>query len=139
MTCIEHTQKGDSGGYARSTCGGRTVVLHRLVYIRYYNLDLADIHGMVIRHTCDNPRCINPDHLLLGTQQDNMDDRCARQRTTKGEGIPQSKLTVTQVRYIRKHYKPRSKDYNQRVLGEQFGVDSTTIGQIVRGQLWVGV
>ena len=138
MTCIEHTQKGDSGGYARSKCGGRTVGLHRLVYIRYYNLNLSDIQGMVIRHTCDNPRCINPEHLIIGTQQDNVDDMVSRGRQAKGCNRKHAKLTKEQVIYIRKHYKPRSKDYNQRVLGEQFGVDSSTIGQIVRGQIWVG-
>lgn len=141
MSCIEHTQKGCSGGYARANINGRTVGLHRAVYIRHHGLDITAIDGKVIRHTCDNPRCINPVHLVIGTQQDNMDDMVNRGRhvlgrRVKGVQVHTAVLTPEQVLYIREHYKPYSKDANQKTLAKQFNVDYTTIAQIVRRQTW---
>ena len=53
------------------------VKVHRLVY---QLVNDEDITGLVVRHTCDNPKCINPDHLLKGTPTDNMRDRDERDR-----------------------------------------------------------
>ena len=91
--CIDHGQVGKKVidrknfkggyGYTKRAWGGkpkRTVKLHRAVYCDYHGLSLDYIEGMVVRHICDNPRCINPLHLMLGTQQDNIDDMMERGR-----------------------------------------------------------
>lgn len=76
-TCIEHTQKCPT--YGRCRLGGKHTSLHRKVFLEAYGY-LPDI----VRHTCDNPRCINPEHLVGGTQQDNMQDRLVRGRWSGG-------------------------------------------------------
>ena len=70
--CIESTNHRVKGGYAQIGYGGKTWVHHRLVW----TLEHGEIpEGMMVLHRCDNPPCINIDHLFLGTHQDNMDDR----------------------------------------------------------------
>lgn len=67
--CVEHTQKGDKCGYGMTRQGGRAMGYHRAVFLR--------THGYlpeVVMHTCDNPRCINPEHLLPGNQSLNIQD-----------------------------------------------------------------
>ena len=94
--------------------------------------------GMWVLHTCDNPSCVNPDHLFLGTAKDNSDDMRAKGRenypghSLPGELNPNRKLTQEQVDYIRSVYKwgmgPK--------LAKEFGVHPFTINRIVRGEKW---
>ena len=93
------------------------------------------IKGTVVRHTCDNPRCINPKHLLLGTVQDNIDDMVARGRNrgASGERNSMAKLTDEQVRVIRSMYVRNSKTHGTVALSKLFGVSQTGISSIVRG------
>lgn len=69
--CVEHKQRGDKNGYGSTTrirYGVRhRVQLHRAVYVDSSGCSWEDIRGLVIRHKCDNPRCINPEHLETGT------------------------------------------------------------------------
>lgn len=126
-------------GYALVTRPGarsRSVLLHRLVYCRSNGLELADIAGKVVRHTCDNPRCINPAHLLIGTRADNNRDRADRGRSAKR--VPsRQKLTATDCAAIVKRYNP------QRVgikapdgvvqLARDYGVDTNVIYRVLGG------
>lgn len=68
--CIEWTGYRDKKGYSRLSVGGE-VLLHRISFMMH---NAADVDGMLVCHRCDNPSCINPSHLFLGTAQDNMDD-----------------------------------------------------------------
>ena len=72
--CMEWTRCYNTDGYPRM---GGNVKVHRLVNSLYTG---ADIKGLVIRHTCDNIKCINPVHLLPGTQHDNINDMVVRDR-----------------------------------------------------------
>ena len=101
MDCIEHTQKGDAGGYGTTRYKGVNIKLHRLAYCEHHNIQPSDIAGVVKRHTCDNPRCINPMHLLEGTHQDNMADKVHRGRSAKGVENGNSKLTPEDIIKIR--------------------------------------
>lgn len=74
--CLEWTRCLNTDGYPRMS---GNVKVHRLMY-ELNNPD-DDIKGFVIRHTCDNPKCINPDHLLKGTAAQNILDRDSRGRT----------------------------------------------------------
>ena len=78
--------------------------------------------GAVIRHTCDNSACCNPDHLIEGTQQQNVDDRQAR-----SDWVPRRKLSPEQVDYILSSDKP------QLTLARELGVSQPTIGRVRRG------
>lgn len=77
--CLEWTRCYNSDGYPRTAWNGSTNgKVHRIVY----QLSTGEsIDGLVVRHKCDNPRCINPDHLEVGTVIDNVQDRNERGRT----------------------------------------------------------
>jgi hypothetical protein len=83
--------------------------------------------GMYVCHHCDNTKCINPEHLFLGTQTDNMIDM-----TIKGRHI--RKLNEETVRKVRKLY--ATGVYSYLSLGNKLGISATHIGQIVRRDRW---
>lgn len=74
--CLVWTRCFSTDGYPRmSIKNNANVKVHRLVYQLYYN---EDITNKLVRHVCDNPKCINPKHLISGTATDNMLDRQER-------------------------------------------------------------
>ena len=107
---------------------------HRMAYkLRYGDFD----ENLLVCHRCDNPSCVNPSHLFLGTNQDNMNDSSKKGRKKGincGEKHPNSKLTEGDVRRIREVYKPRI--YSLRKLASEYGVDNSTIGYIIKRKLW---
>ena len=139
--CIDHGYTGDSFGYQK-TCyrldGVRkSTMRHRLVYCEANNLSLQDIKGLVVRHKCDNPRCINPKHLLLGTQAENIRDRVKRGRDALGEANGLSKLTAQDVLFIRSHYtRGQGQPYNTVALGRMFNVSPRNISDIIHRETW---
>jgi len=91
--------------------------------------------GMVIRHKCDNPKCINPDHLELGSPFDNSADMLARGRSSlKKGGAP--KLTDSQVKEIKLLANGPNRK-SDAVIAKEFGVSDKTIMSIRRGWTWV--
>lgn len=92
FNCKSH--RLDRDGYARLDRYGKEWQMHRYVYTITYNVVLEP--GMVVRHKCDNPSCINPKHLALGTQLENMRDKMLRNRPIKRS----HKLTIHEQREI---------------------------------------
>lgn len=123
-------------GYGYLQHEGRQVLAHRLAYCQAHNLSLEDIGGQVVRHKCDNPKCIEPSHLEIGTQADNMADKVKRGRVLRGEAVGNSKLSPDQVSEIKRLYKKRSKNFNQYQLAKKFGVSQGQISMIVGGKRW---
>jgi len=123
--------------YHGPKCGGglayrsfRRELAHRFSY-RHHKGEIPK--GMLVRHTCDNPVCVNPDHLLLGTPADNMKDKVERGRAVgakRGVANHRAKLTEEQVSEIR--HDPRS----CKVLGELHGVCPMLISKVKRRILW---
>jgi hypothetical protein len=91
--------------------------------------------GKVLRHKCDNPPCVNPDHLEVGTKAENSQDMADRHRSTFYERNPLAKLTFAQVCEIRSLY---SRGALQRELAIKFGVSRPNISRIVNLKGWVG-
>lgn len=120
-------------GYGRLRLEGKMQRAHRLMY-QLRNGPIAD--GQVIRHSCDNPACVNPDHLCLGTQLENVRDMFVRGRANKlnGESHPNAKLTDLQVAEIRRRYVPGVYGKGAHVLAKEFGVSKPTIQAIVSGE-----
>lgn len=128
--CLEHGLEEVNGGYHRSGRG----YLHRQVLERKLCRSLQP--SEVCRHTCDNPRCIEPEHLVPGTHQDNVKDRVARGRTAHGQGHYAAKLDEAQVRAIRAEYVPRSRVHGTRAISRRLGVSQWVVSHAIRGITW---
>lgn len=97
---------------------------------------ISDIDdGDCVCHSCDNPACVNPDHLWRGTHQENIEDmrKKGRSYSAKGELSPRAKLTEEEVRYIKNLLKAGA---NQTHIAKQFGVHAGTISKINIGTRW---
>lgn len=92
--------------------------------------------GLHVLHHCDNPKCVNPNHLFLGTNLDNILDKVRKNRQTKGEQNGRAKLTWEQVREIRKRYRRNSRKSGTVALAREYGVTNALIGKIIRNELW---
>lgn len=95
-------------------------------------------HGMCVLHKCDTPGCVNPDHLFLGTNLDNVRDMDAKGRRVNGPNYGSdhgmSVLTEAQVLEIMKLLESRYP--TQRKIAEMYGVSKATINHIKTGRLW---
>lgn len=125
---------GAKAEYGKFWLDGKTVSAHRLVYESIHG---AVPDGMMVCHHCDNPLCVNPNHLFLGTASDNIEDMIqkGRQGYTGQRGVknPKVKLHPYQVREIR--IKARQGQSSSR-LAKQYGVNKSTINRIINGDLW---
>jgi hypothetical protein len=93
---------------------------------------------MDVCHRCDNPACINPDHLFSGTRKENMDDRDSkgRNRPGRGEAVGTSKLTEVDVISMRRL---RQKGLTFDSIAQRFGVAKKTALQAIKGEQWAHV
>lgn len=122
---------GTRSGYGAIKVKGKTLSAHRYSYM----LNCGDIpKGMFVCHTCDNPKCINPDHLFLGTNSDNMKDAYKKGRLTLptsgnfkiGNKPVNRKLTDEQVVEIKEILKTRGKK-TLKQIAQQFNVKEYVI------------
>lgn len=101
--------------------------------------------GLMVLHRCDVPLCVNPEHLFLGTAQDNAQDmhmkgravsglKLCPSKAARGEASGTSKLTEQQVREIRARYVPNG--VGSKRLAAEFGVSPDLIRRVVRRKLW---
>lgn len=116
----------DKDGYPRIVVNNKGQRIHRFMYEQCLGFIPKK---MCVIHKCDNPLCINPYHLKLGTHKDNMVDRNRKRRTAFGEKNGQNKLTEEQVKIIKK-----SKGI--RPLARRFNVNPKTIYDIKIGKNW---
>lgn len=131
--CHEWPNSKNSRGYGTlgGDLNGPTLAAHRVAW----EIAHGPIPpGMGVRHICDNPPCINPEHLLLGTHQDNMDDRTARERQVRGTRSSKAKLTEDQVRQMRALYATGA--VRKVDLAAQFGIGFSTVRQVLNRQTW---
>ncbi len=137
--CIITTHGKDSHGYGAVRLNGKVVKAHRLAYATHHNITLESMKNLVIIHKCDNPSCVNPDHLVLGTHADNMFDMAVKGRAGKGPGLigtkhPQAKLTEQDVLLIKELLATTNRTLES--IGKQFNVLKGTIHAIKVGRLW---
>jgi hypothetical protein len=119
-----------NSGYGQfSADKGKTLGAHRYSY-ELHNGKIKK--GCFVLHKCDNPICVNPSHLFLGTHQDNMNDKKNKQRQAVGSKNGISKLTSTDIIKIRTFYK----DKNQQGTALIFNVKQATISKILNRDRW---
>jgi hypothetical protein len=126
-----------TNGYGYFHVNNKNIRAHRFSFQLKHNRLIKE--GMCILHSCDNPLCVNPNHLSEGTQQENITDMCNKGRYYSGEGIKgekntTSKLTEKQVLEIR--HKHANTDKGYRKLGKEYGVDNSTIMRIINRKTW---
>jgi hypothetical protein len=135
--CLEWDGPTDAHGYGRfSWLGKSSAKAHRVSYaIAHADGELPPPHALVC-HTCDNRKCVKPEHLYLGTPADNMNDRDNRGRhvSSHGEHNGASKLSESDVLEIREAYKAGG--CSQRELGLRYGVNQQTVGRLVNHKTW---
>jgi hypothetical protein len=119
-------------GYGYVHFDGRWGKAHRVAYALAYGHLPAELH---VLHRCDNPPCVNPDHLFVGTNTDNIADRVrkGRSRSLRGAEHPQAKLTEADVREILSSGEP------QRRAAKRYGVTKALIQFIRHRKLWTHV
>lgn len=128
--CWNWTGSKDSDGYGRFG----SVRAHRVAMTTQHGGLTSRQH---VLHLCDNPGCVNPDHLIIGDQADNMRQKAARGRSHQmvGEMSPNAKLNWSKVRLIRKEYAAGMK--SQASLAREYGVSQGTISSVVRRKTWL--
>ena len=130
--CIPWTGPKTSGrGYlGRGRAGEGSIFAHRVAYEYAYG---PIPNGLVVCHRCDNPACVNPSHLFLGTQADNMSDMNAKMRHAYGERTHLNTLTADQIPLIRGAL---ASGESQSSIAKRFGVTQSNISAIACGKTW---
>lgn len=114
-------------GYGQFRIEGRTVRAHRFSY----ELSVGPIpNGLCVLHHCDNPPCVNPAHLWIGTQIDNLRDRDAKWRQARGRHHGRAKLTEKDVQKI------RLDNRTAQIIAADYGVSGVAISLIKNRQRW---
>lgn len=127
---------------SRTDKSAKTVMAHRWIYEQTHG-PIPD--GMIVGHACDIPECVNPDHLWIGTVQDNVNDMRAKGRDNytgtktpyKGPKPWSAKLTAGKVRQMRRLF--ATGKWTKAALAEKFGVHRVTVIGILRGDFWTHV
>lgn len=127
-------------GYGQFTISNRGIRAHRYSY----ELHIGPIpEGLSVLHHCDNPSCVNPKHLFVGSTFDNHQDKVRKGRQAKGETNGFSKLSDDEIREIRRRYKLK-RGYHDPVNGQnglarEFKVTQALISLVVRNEIWTHV
>lgn len=119
-------------GYGQIKLPGqrKQIYAHRLSYLIHKGEDPGNKQ---VCHTCDNPRCVNPDHLFIGTAQDNHDDMKNKGRHTYGEKSATVKLSENDVKQIKIALKS---GMTQMRIAKAFDVSQAEINRINTGKRW---
>lgn len=127
-SCWTWTSHLSRAGYGRTTLNGKAIHAHQLSYI-YHCGDIPD--GMVVCHRCDNPPCVNPNHLFLGTPRENNDDKVRKRRHCFGEKHSLAKLTNQDVVKMRE-----LTHLGRKQLAAMFNVAVPTVGDVLSRRTW---
>lgn len=131
--CWEWTgNRNTRNGYGRVWVGGVNCYVHRLAY----KMLVGDIAvGLHVCHHCDNPQCVNPAHLFLGTLRDNLRDAAAKGRTGKarGSGNGKHKLTEMDVTNI---IQMADNGRDGVAIARAMGVPKRTVQNVLHGDCW---
>lgn len=119
----------DTNGYGQFSINGKSVLVHRFSYeFHKGKIPKGNWYGTkCVLHTCDTPSCVNPHHLVLGSQQDNIKDRDSKMRMAR-------KIDRKVAEKIRKLYVPRK--ITQEYLAKKFGISRGSVEDITLNRTW---
>lgn len=120
--------------YGILSVAGRATLAHRFGYEMHHG-PIPD--GLQVRHTCDNPLCQNPKHMLIGTSAQNHADMVERGRSTYGERNPRAKFTEAQVLEIRRNYAANPETH--AAIARRHGVHGPAITRILNRKRWTHI
>lgn len=134
-SCWIWTGRKDRDGYGTFNHNGHRIQAHRISYAIYNGKTPSNLY---VCHTCDNPTCVNPQHLFLATQQDNMDDMKHKNRSNIGSKSPTAKLIENDI------YDIIIDIYNNKYLtvndvSTKYNVEYQTIMLLLDGKTWTHV
>lgn len=118
--CIEWTFHKTKDGYGKLFHKGKSILAHRFSY----EVHVGEITNFYVLHKCDNPACVNPEHLFLGTQKDNVKDMVNKDRHIKHKITKQQALTIRNM----------SGSYTK--IGALFNVSRTLVRHIKQNKIW---
>lgn len=122
--CIEWTGAKNPAGYGITWWNNHWAYAHRAA--------VNAQEGEVVRHQCDNPSCVNPDHLVVGTAKENSEDMVHKNRQARGENAGNSKLTeeeVLLIRFLKQHM-------SSRQVAGRFNITKTNVLDIWNRKIW---
>jgi hypothetical protein len=151
---MRHVEKEDDGkrcwlwvgtknkaGYGGIQVNGKRALVHRISYMLHHGAipEGVGFHGHVVCHACDNPSCVNPGHLFLGSQYTNMQDRDAKGRRAAliGSQHGMASLSEEDVKTILEI--AATGRYTQTKIGKMFGVSNSTVSLIVNRKNWTHI
>jgi len=132
--CWSWTGCINNKGYGRFKRKGKMLLAHRISYEKTFG---PIPNSQQVCHTCDNPKCVNPVHLFLGTQLDNVRDMHRKRRGCYGERHPGAKITAEEVLQIREMYVPGV--VGCYAIGKRFGVGAMAVWDIITRHTWAGI
>lgn len=124
LNCIIWSGAKNKAGYPITWFNNKWAYAHRVV--------AGAKKGEIVRHTCDNPSCVNPNHLIIGTHSENSRDMVNRNRQAKGESAGASRFTKEVVLQIR----ALQGSFSSHKLSKMFGMSKTNVLDIWKRKIW---
>lgn len=137
--CWEFMGARDGSGYGSIGDGrGGVIGTHRLSYETYRGPIPS---GKLIMHTCDNPPCVNPSHLEIGTFRENAIDCASKNRFGPRFGTNNARAILSEkdIHFIRNKFKKRHKEFGARALARKFGTSPSAIHDVLKGRSWTHI
>lgn len=125
--CLVWTGKALSSGHGTISMNGKRIGIHRLMYQHTFG-EIPE--GLLVRHKCDNPPCVNPSHLELGTHWDNCNDKMKRGRAVIGEMRSNSELTEKDVEKI---FSLKKSGISMRLIAKLYGYKPHSCNKYYKG------
>lgn len=130
-TCLVWEGASTAQGYGTVNCGGGQ---YRQAHVLSYEAEHGPVPaGMWVLHRCDNPPCVNPAHLFLGTRDDNIADMVQKGRSQRGESHYGAKVTESAVRALRARH---AAGESVCELAKEFGIRHSTCSRIISRKTW---